>query len=147
MQQFPHVTVATVVERDRRFLMVKEKSEGMIVYNQPAGHLEIGETLAAAAVRETLEETSWQVKISQFLGVYHYTSPLNGICYIRHCFIAEPVRQVAGAELDNDILETLWLSLQEVEALSTAMRSPMVLNVIRDYLRGIRYPLSLISDY
>ena len=145
MKMLPHLTVATVVERDGRFLMVKEKSEGIIVYNQPAGHLEVGESLAAAACRETLEESAWQVRIEYFLGIYQTLAGLNGTSYVRHCFVARPVVEQAGSPLDADIVEALWLSIGEIEALATELRSPMVLKVIQDYLKGVRFPLSLIS--
>jgi ADP-ribose pyrophosphatase YjhB (NUDIX family) len=145
MHSLPHITVATVVEQDHRFLMVKEKSAGEIVYNQPAGHLELQESLIEAAERETLEETAWRVEVSQFLGVYHYTSPANGICYVRHCFIARPIERVEGARLDVDILQAEWLSLAEIEARTAQLRSPMVLKVIKDYLDGNHYPLTLFA--
>ncbi len=145
MEAFPHITVASVVEQDGKFLMVREKSDGVIVYNQPAGHLELNETLIEAATRETLEETGWRVEIKRFLGIYHYTSTTNGICYVRHCFIADPTEHVHDSELDSDILEALWLNLQEIEARKSDLRSPMVLEVIDDYINGTHYPLSIIS--
>ena len=138
MSSLPHITVATVVERDNRFLMVKENSDGEIVYNQPAGHVENGETIPDAAIRETLEETSWHVQPSEFLGVYQYTSPANGVCYVRHCFVAEAIRQEPDFKLDEDILEAVWLDLNEVRTLAhnAELRSPLVLQVIEDYLQG-----------
>lgn len=138
MSSLPHITVATVVERDHRFLMVKENSDGEIVYNQPAGHVENGETIPDAAIRETLEETSWHVQPSEFLGVYQYTSPANGVCYVRHCFVAEAIRQEPDFKLDEDILEAVWLDLNEVRTLAhnAELRSPLVLQVIEDYLQG-----------
>lgn len=146
MAQLPHITVATVVERDGQFLMVKEQSDGLIVYNQPAGHLEENETLIAAAQRETLEETAWRVEIKYLLGVYQYTSPINGICYVRHCFIADAIQQMQDRKLDADIIEASWLSLDELEAHKAEMRSPLVLKVIEDYMRGQRFPLTLLCD-
>lgn len=144
MESTPHITVATVVEVSGRFLMVREKADGMIVYNQPAGHLENAESLIEAAERETWEETAWRVEVSHLLGVYHYTSPTSGINYVRHCFIASPIQQVKDTPLDADILEACWLSLEEIEARSAELRSPMVLKAIQDYLGGIHYPLSII---
>ena len=78
MHEAPHITVASVVQQAGRFLMVKENADGRTVYNQPAGHLELGESLIAAAERETLEETGWRVRATAFLGIYHYTSQHNG---------------------------------------------------------------------
>ena len=145
MRSLPHITVATVIEEDGKFLMVREMSNGLIVYNQPAGHLELDETLIEAAERETREETGWQVEIKKFLGVYHYTSTTSGICYVRHCFIADPIEQFEDSELDKNILEIQWLNLGEIEARRSDMRSPLVLKVIHDYINGIHYPLSLID--
>ena len=144
MQQLPHVTVATIVERAGKFLMVKENSGGRVVYNQPAGHVELNESLPEAAIRETLEETAWRINLEQFLGIYQYTSPDNGISYIRHCVIAKTIEPRTERDLDKDIIEAVWLSLEELEQLESEMRSPLVLEVIRDYLRGIHHPLSLI---
>jgi ADP-ribose pyrophosphatase YjhB (NUDIX family) len=144
MHQLPHITVATIVERAGKFLMVKEKSGGRLVYNQPAGHVEIKESLFDAAIRETLEETAWRVNLEQLLGIYQYTSPENGITYIRHCFIAKAISPRTERDLDEDIVEAVWVSLEELEHRESEMRSPLVLEVIRDYLKGFRYPLSLI---
>ncbi len=145
MQQLPHITVATVVERDGKFLMVKEKSNGRIVYNQPAGHLEENETLLAAAKRETLEETAWQINIRFLLGVYQYTSSDNGISYVRHCFIADAIEPRTESPLDEDIIEAVWLRPEAIQQLESELRSPLVLQAIRDYLSGIAFPLSVIS--
>lgn len=144
MTQLPHITVATIVERAGKFLMVKENSAGRLVYNQPAGHVEIEESLPDAAIRETLEETAWRVNLVKLLGIYQYTSPDNGITYIRHCFIAEAIEPRTEHDLDEDIAEAVWVSLEELERRESEMRSPLVLQVIRDYLKGISYPLSLI---
>ena len=144
MHQIPHITVATIVERASKFLMVKENSGGRLVYNQPAGHVEIKESLFDAAIRETLEETAWRVNLEQLLGIYQYTSPENGITYIRHCFIAKAIEPKTDRDLDEDIAEAVWVSLEELEQRESEMRSPLVLEVIRDYLKGVSYPLSLI---
>ncbi len=143
----PHITVATVVRKASKFLLVKEKSNGQIVYNQPAGHLECGESLTAAALRETFEETTWRIKINSLLGIYSYLSPANGITYIRHCFIAEPIRQESDLKIDADILEAVWLSFDEVKQKTAELRSPLVLTVLEDYIAGNSYPLSIIRDY
>ena len=144
MHQLPHITVATIVERAGKFLMVKENSGGRLVYNQPAGHVEVKESLLDAAIRETLEETAWRVNLEKLLGIYQYTSPENGITYIRHCFIAKAIEPRTERDLDEDIAEAVWVSLEELEQRESEMRSPLVLEVIRDYLKGVSYPLSLI---
>ena len=147
MQQLPHITVATIVERDGKFLMVQEKSGGRLVYNQPAGHVEQNESLLEAAYRETLEETAWRVKLEKLLGIYQYTSPENGVTYIRHCFIASALGSQTSQPLDADIVQALWISLDELEGCEPAqLRSPLVLEVIRDYLRGKAYPLDVIAS-
>ena len=146
MRELPHVTVATVVERDGRFLLVREEADGAVVYNQPAGHVECGESLLDAAVRETLEETAWQVKLESLLGLYQYTSAANGVSYVRVCFIARPVSHDAGAALDSEIQAVEWLGAQEIAALAAQWRSPMVWRAIEDYQRGIHYPLRLIQQ-
>ncbi len=144
MHQLPHITVATIVERAGKFLMVKENSGGRLVYNQPAGHVEVKESLLDAAIRETLEETAWRVNLEKLLGIYQYTSPENGITYIRHCFIAKAIEPRTERDLDEGIAEAVWVSLGELEQRESEMRSPLVLEVIRDYLKGVSYPLSLI---
>ena len=144
MHQIPHITVATIVEREGKFLMVKENSGGRLVYNQPAGHVEVKESLLDAAIRETLEETAWRVNLEKLLGIYQYTSPENGITYIRHCFIAKAIEPRTERDLDEDIAEAVWVSLEELEQRESEMRSPLVLEVIRDYLKGVSYPLSAV---
>lgn len=147
MYWLPHTTVATVVEQHQRFLLVRERAEDSTVYNQPAGHLDEGESLCAAAIRETLEETRWEVRLTAFTGLYQYRSPNNGVTYMRHCFAAEPVQEHAERELDTGILDAHWLSLDEVRGLEAAgdLRSPMVRMCIEDYLAGARYPLDLLK--
>lgn len=147
MYWLPHTTVATVVENDHRFLLVRELADGATVYNQPAGHLDEGESLCAAAIRETLEETRWEVRPTALTGLYQYRSPHNGVTYMRHCFAADPVQEHADRPLDTGILDAHWLTLEEVRGLEAAgeLRSPMVRACIEDYLDGARYPLDLIK--
>lgn len=144
-QWHPHKTVATVVEHNGRFLMVEELIKGQLVLNQPAGHLEANESLAAAAIRETLEETAWEVELTGFLGLYQQCTSADNISYIRSCFIAKALREVPGRALDTDIVQALWLSRAELEARRTQMRSPVVLRVIDDYLQGKAYPLDVVQ--
>ncbi len=146
MAALPHVTVATVVENEQRFLMVKEWAEGRLVYNQPAGHLEKGESILAAARRETLEETGWQIELEHLLGVYQYDSGTEGISFVRFCFSAKPLYIHKDAELDEGIVETCWLAESELQELCHQMRSPLVLKSIEHYLHGPRYPLTAISQ-
>ena len=144
MEWAPHVTVATIVERDNRFLLVYENSDGDKVYNQPAGHLDPNETLLEAAVRETREETGWIVEPTHVLGVSQYLSPLNGLTYLRTTFIARAIAPLVDAVLDTDIIEAVWLTYEEILARRDQLRSPLVLRDIEQYLAGVRYPLSLV---
>ena len=144
---YPHVTVATVVEKDHRFLTVHEQADDLEVYNQPAGHLEPGESLVEAAVRETREETGWLVEPTAVLGLSQFKSPINGITYLRTTFIARPLRELAGTKLDDGIIAAVWLTFEELEARVEQLRSPMVLDDIRQYQGGQRLPLELIRHY
>lgn len=141
-----HSSVATIVEQDGRFLMVEERDGDKLVFNQPAGHLDEGETLFAAAVRETLEETAWDVELTHLLGLYHYRAP-NGVTYIRHCFAARPLRHHPQRELDTPIVAAHWLTAAEILDPAFAARSPIVRRSLQDYLDGHRYPLSLIHHH
>lgn len=146
MAWYAHSSVATIVEKDGLFLMVEEQDGASTVFNQPAGHLEANETLFEAAIRETFEETRWQVELTAFVGLYHYLAP-NGITYIRHCFTARPLAYVADARLDEGIIAAHWLSREAILAPGFNARSPLVGKVLRDYLQGIRFPLSLIYHH
>ena len=125
----PHVTVATVVERDGQFLLVEEYSGEHLVYNQPAGHLDPNETLPQAALRETLEETGYRVELIGYCGVTLYTAPSNGVTYVRHTFAARVIEAVKDAKLDDGIVGPVWLSRAEIAA-SNKLRSPIVLTTI-----------------
>ncbi|MEM1114033.1 MAG: NUDIX hydrolase [Pseudomonadota bacterium] len=143
----PHVTVATVVIDDQgRFLLVEEhdKTTGMPVFNQPAGHLEADESLPEAALRETREESGWEVTLTACLGVSLHTAPGNGVTYCRVSFLASPETELQGLELDPDILARHWFTYDEIIERSDRMRSPLVIATIERYLAGHRYPLDLI---
>lgn len=141
----PHITVATLVERDGRFLLVREHCQGKLVLNQPAGHVEAGETLAQAAFRETLEESAWQVEISALLGLYVYQPTAGAGVYYRVCFIAEARQHDPLQKLDDGIVAAEWLSYQELR--QEALRSPLVLRCVEDYLNGQRLPLSALYEH
>ncbi len=144
MSWYPHVTVATVIEDQGRFLLVEEYADGKLVFNQPAGHLERNETLIEAALRETLEETAWTVEIQGLVGISLYVAPSNGVTYCRNCFFGTPLRHDPTLKLDDGIERAVWLTYDEVLALGPRMRSPMVAKTIEQYLSGHRYPLSVI---
>ncbi|TNC91972.1 MAG: NUDIX hydrolase [Thalassolituus sp.] len=142
----PHATVATIVFQNGKFLMVEELSDGNPVFNQPAGHIEAGETVEQAAVRETLEETGWEVRPTGVLGLYTYTAPSNGITYHRYCLIAEPIRHRPDAPLDEGIIGPAWMSIEELQACNR-LRSAMVLTCAQDFLSKQHYPLELITEH
>ena len=141
----PDVTVATVVVHEGRLLMVEEQVQGERVLNQPAGHLEPDETLQEAALRETLEETGWEVELTAFIGAYQWTSPRDGKHFLRLAFAADPVRHDPARPLDEGILQALWLSPAELAAESARHRSPLVWRVAEDYLSGRRLPLQALT--
>ena len=141
----PHVTVATLIEQQGRYLLVYEEADGRRVYNQPAGHLEPDESLAEAALRETLEETGWQVALTGVVGVNLYTAPSNGITYIRTTFIAEPIKHHPERPLDKGIIEAVWLTYEEIQARQEQLRSPMTLQIIEEYRAGRRFPLNVVG--
>jgi len=146
MRWTPHATVACIVERDGRFLLVEEISSGKRVFNQPAGHLEAGEAFVEAARRETLEETGWEVEPEALLGLYTYHAPSNGVTYHRFCFIARALQQIPDAVLDKGIIGPHWMTRDEIAALGPLLRSQLVIRCIDDYLRGVRYPLDFIQE-
>ena len=142
----PDVTVATVVVRDGRLLCVEERANGHLVINQPAGHLEPDESLLEAAIRETREETGWNVRITHVVGAYQWKATETGRHYLRFAFAAEPLDEIPGATLDEGIVRTLWLMPQELQAEQARHRSPLVWRTVADYLGGNRLPLSLVAQ-
>lgn len=142
----PHATVATIIEKDGRFLMVEELALGQQVLNQPAGHIEQGETVIAAAIRETLEETGWHVEPEGLVGLYTYTAPANQVTYHRYCLFGKALSYDDQAPLDDGIIGPRWMTIEELRN-SDKLRSPMVLTCIEDYLQGKRFPLSVIIEH
>lgn len=148
----PDVTVATVVIRDGRLLLVEEYAGGdTLVLNQPAGHLEPDESLLQAALRETREETGWDVELTAFIGAYQWKVPESdggphaGKQYLRFAFAATPLRHDASVKLDDGIERALWLTPEELQAEQARHRSPLVWKVVADFLGGRRHPLSLLN--
>jgi len=141
----PHVTVATVVEQEGRFLLVEEYVRGRFVLNQPAGHLEPYESLQDAAIRETLEETAWEVKLEAFLSVHQWVNEETKNHFVRFTFAAQCLQHHPERKLDADIIKTLWLSREEIANESNRLRSPMVLASIDEWIAGRRLPLDSIQ--
>ena len=141
----PHVTVACVVADGDRYLMVEEEVKGRLAYNQPAGHLDEGESLADAARRETLEETGWTVELQHLIGVHQWRSTEHGDAVVRFSFAARALSHDPDRLLDTDIRRALWLTRAEIAALGDRLRSPMVLLSIDTWLAGQRLPLDTLS--
>ncbi|WP_148714586.1 NUDIX hydrolase [Chitinolyticbacter meiyuanensis] len=144
----PNVTVATVVERNGRFLIVEERILGERKLNQPAGHVEQGESITAACVRETLEETAHHFAPTALVGIYQWSPPERPeLTYLRFAFTGELTGHEPERALDDGIETALWLSRDELVARSAEHRSPLILACIDDYLAGKRYPLALLRDF
>ena len=142
----PRATVAAIVERDGRFLMVEEISHGETVINQPAGHLDPNETLQQAVVRETAEETAWEFSPQYITGIYQWRHPQKDITFMRTAFYGTVKNHQPEQQLDDGIIRSLWMSRDELLAQKEKLRSPMVIQCIDDYLAGKKYPLDLIKN-
>lgn len=140
----PNVTVAAVIESDGHFLLVEEEADGAILVNQPAGHLEYGETLLEAAHREVREETGYLFEPQSLVGVYLYPNPRVDIVYLRFCFTGTANAPADSPELDDGIIRTLWLDRGEIGELGERLRSRMVPRCIDDYLAGRRFSLEML---
>lgn len=141
----PRVTVAAVIEQDGKFLLVEELIKGQRVLNQPAGHLEAGESLQSAVIREVQEETARRFMPSALTGVYLWPMPQADHSYLRFCFTGTVSERNPAQELDEGILDTCWLDYESILA-HTHLRSPMVLKCVEDYLAHQRIPLDLLHD-
>lgn len=141
----PHVTVAAIAEREGTFLIVEEKVDGQLVYNQPAGHLDAGESLIDAVIRETYEESAWSFEPEALVGIQLWHHPVQGESYLRFSFCGTCHEHQAQQPLDQGIEQAIWLSREELMDNNHKLRSPMVLRSIDDYLEGRRYSLDIIE--
>jgi len=141
----PDVTVAAVAQRDGKFLFVEERSGGRVVLNQPAGHVEDGETFLEAVVRETLEETAWRFEPQAVVGGYVWRPPHAARTFLRVAFSGDLRDHDPARPLDRGILRTRWLTREQLHEPRLRLRSPLVTQCLDDYLAGVRHPLSLIS--
>ena len=140
----PSVTVAAVIERDGRFLFVEERSDDRLVLNQPAGHLDPGESLLAACRREVMEETAHRFEPEGLVGVYRWHYTAKDVTFLRFCFAGK----ILGTEqrpLDKEIVQLHWLTADELRKRKSEHRSPLVQKCVDDYLAGQRFPLNLFS--
>lgn len=140
-----HVTAASVIEREGRFLLVEEHADGRVVLNQPAGHLDPGESLPEAASRETFEETGYRFVPSYLVGVYQWQTE-SGTTYVRFTFGGEATSPTGPVKLDDGIIAVHWLTRGQMLARERELRSPMVLRCVDDYLAGRRYSLDIVRQ-
>jgi 8-oxo-dGTP pyrophosphatase MutT (NUDIX family) len=141
----PSVTVAAVIERDGRFLFVEERIDGRLVLNQPAGHLDPGESIIAACRREVLEETAHDFAPRSLVGIYRWHYAAKDVTFLRFCFAGESSGQDATRKLDREIVRLHWLTPAELEARKADHRSPLVAQCVADFLAGRRFPVDLLS--
>lgn len=143
----PHVTVAAIIERERRFLLVEEQTDNGIAFNQPAGHLEPGESLYNAVKREVNEETAWQFKPEFITSIQLWRKTPESPSFLRVCFAGSCYDHHPEQALDEGILDTHWLTREQIEAKKNTLRSPLVLTTLDQYLQGESYPLSLLKTF
>jgi ADP-ribose pyrophosphatase YjhB (NUDIX family) len=141
----PNVTVAAVAQRQGRFLLIEEVTSRGLLFNQPAGHLEAGESLVDAVAREALEESAYSFRATALIGVYHYRSTSEGVTYLRFAFAGEVDDHDPERALDQGIVRAVWLAPDDIRRETPRHRSPLVMRCIDDYLAGRRYPLSLLQ--
>ncbi len=143
----PHITVAAVIERRQKYLLVEERADGQVVFNQPAGHWEPDESLVEAVMRETLEETGWEFYPSALVGIYRWQHPHKHETFLRFTFCGRSSSKQISNNLDDGIVNASWYSAEEILALpEKKIRSTMVIHSLNDYLAGKRYDLDLIRD-
>jgi 8-oxo-dGTP pyrophosphatase MutT (NUDIX family) len=142
----PVVTVATIVARDDAYLVVEEETGAGLRLNQPAGHVEAGESLIAAALRETLEETAYTVAPDALVGIYRWQSPVSGETFVRFAFAAAVIDHDPARALDRGIVRAMWLTYDEICARGASHRGPLVLRCLDDHRAGRRLPLDVITD-
>lgn len=143
----PNVTVAAVVERDGRFLLVEEETEDGLRFNQPAGHLERGESLIQAAAREMREETAHEFVPEFIVGIYQWPRPQGDLTYLRFAFGGRAGDIVPDLKLDEGIVRAVWMYPEEIRATAARHRSPLIVQCVDDWLDGRRYSLDLLRHY
>src|SRR3954469_16716028 len=146
MTMRPDLTVAAVVERDGQFLLVEERVGHRMVFNQPAGHVERGESLIEAVIREALEETAWTFQPEALVGIYHWEQPEKNKSFLRFAFCGSVSAHDPQRALDRGIERALWMDKEHLLARAPRLRSPMVMRCIDDYLAGRRYPLDIVKQ-
>ena len=143
----PNVTVAAVIERDGKFLLVEEHTSQGLMFNQPAGHLEPNESLIAGVSREALEESAYEFEPQFLIGIYRWYSPASDTTYLRFAFGGHITAHHPEQPLDEGIVEAKWMSPDEIRATRDRHRSPLILRCMEDYLAEKRYPLEILTHY
>jgi ADP-ribose pyrophosphatase YjhB (NUDIX family) len=139
-------TVATIVERNGAFLLVEEETSSGVRINQPAGHLEAGESLVAAAIRETLEETGYHVTPTALVGIYRWQAPLTGATFIRFAFAADVVPTMRSARSTRESCARSGCRTTTLTASRDRHRSPLVLRCVDDFRAGLKRPLDFVTE-
>ncbi len=142
----PDLTVAAIVERNGEFLLVEERAGNRMVFNQPAGHVERGERVVDAVIRETLEETAWAFHPEALVGMYFWEQPERNRSFLRLAFCGSVSDHDPTRQLDRGIERALWMSREQIVSRTSRLRSPMVLRCIDDYRSGQRFPLDVLTE-
>ncbi|MCL2875562.1 MAG: NUDIX hydrolase [Betaproteobacteria bacterium] len=143
----PNVTVAAVIERDGRFLLVEEETADGLRFNQPAGHLEADESLLQAVAREVMEESAYPFTPEYLVGIYQWPRPQGDATYLRFAFGGQTGKSDPTRTLDDGIIRIVWMTLEELHATRARHRNPLVLQCVEDWLSGRRYGLELLRHY
>ena len=146
MSWVPHITVASILERENKFLFVEEYSKNNVVLNQPAGHLEENETIEEGCIRETLEETAYLVKVDHLIGIYQERRKGALDMWLRFCFKCTIQKEFTERELDKNIIRKVWLTKDEILMPEKKLRSKMVIKCINDFEDGKKYPKEIINS-
>jgi ADP-ribose pyrophosphatase YjhB (NUDIX family) len=146
MSWVPHITVASIIEKDNKFLFVEEYVKNNIVLNQPAGHLEENETIEEGCIRETLEETAYEVKVDHLIGIYQERRKGALDMWLRFCFKCTIQKEFSDRKLDKNIIRKVWLTKEEILMPERKLRSEMVIKCINDFNDGKKYPKEIISS-
>lgn len=142
----PNTTVAAVIHYQGKFLLVEEQENNQLVFNQPAGHLEINESLIGAIKREVLEETGLALAPDYLSGIYYFHRPDLQLYFLRFCFVIELQQHLTGKPQDHEIIDTHWFTLEQIIEKRQQLRSAMVIECIEDYLAGNKIPLSQLKS-
>ena len=146
MSWVPHITVASIIKKNNEYLFVEEYINDKKVLNQPAGHLEEHETLEEGCIRETLEETAYDVEVDYLVGIYQERKKNSLDMWLRFCFKCNILEEHLDRSLDKNILRKLWLPKKELTSSNFLYRSDMVLKCIEDYEKGVKYPKEILKN-